>query len=75
MRLVTERGIEFVHDVGPVRIHRLDSDAEGDHDLFVGLGSGQKLDNLALADGSAVQVLSPARRSGIEMRNTSTHES
>ncbi|MGA2139293.1 MAG: hypothetical protein ABSH14_10570 [Verrucomicrobiia bacterium] len=41
--------VEFVHDVGPVRIHRLEADAERDRNLFVGLAFNQKLDNLTLA--------------------------
>jgi hypothetical protein len=38
-----------VHDIGPMRIHRLDADAERGRNLFVGLAFNQKLDNLTLA--------------------------
>ncbi len=54
--------IEFVHDVGPMRIHRLDADAKRDRNLFVGLAFGQELNNLPLACRQLLQWAGSAVR-------------
>ena len=60
--------IEFVHDVGPVGIHRLRADEEPFRDLVVGVAFSDQFENLALALGEgAVAVTLLAGPNSLEI--------